>query len=173
MWYGLCFVPLAAHCADDPSFFGGTMKVFRAFLLTAFVLATAGTAHAFLGLFSQNEALKAENGQVRIPLSQVSDGKAHHFSFEDQGVELKFFVVKSSDGVVRAAFDACDVCFREKKGYSQDKDFMVCNNCGMRFHSSRINEVEGGCNPSPLARKIDGNALIITTSDLAAGKRFF
>jgi Predicted membrane protein len=93
----------------------------------------SGSAHAFLGLFSQNEALKAENGQVSIPLSQVSDGKAHHFSFEDQGVELKFFVVKSSDGVVRAAFDACDVCFREKKGYSQDKDFMVCNNCGCAF----------------------------------------
>ena len=50
---------------------------------------------------------------------------------------------------------------------------MVCNNCGMRFHSSRINEVEGGCNPSPLARKIDGDALTIATSDLAAGKRFF
>lgn len=149
------------------------MNVFRVFLLAAVILATAGSAQAFFGLFSGNEALKAENGKVSIPLSQVSDGKAHHFSFEDQGVELKFFVVKSPDGVVRAAFDACDVCFREKKGYSQDKDFMVCNNCGMRFHSSRINEVEGGCNPSPLVRKIDADALIIATSDLAAGKRFF
>ncbi len=149
------------------------MNVFRAFLLTALVLASAGTAHAFLGLFSRNDAFKAENGQVSIPLSRISDGKAHHFSFEDQGVELKFFVVKSSDGVIRAAFDACDVCFREKKGYSQDKDFMVCNNCGMRFHSSRINEVEGGCNPSPLARKIDADSLVIATSDLIAGKRFF
>ena len=149
------------------------MNVFRVFLLAAVILATAGSAQAFLGLFSGNEALKAENGKVSIPLSQVSDGKAHHFSFEDQGVELKFFVVKSPDGVVRAAFDACDVCFREKKGYSQDKDFMVCNNCGMRFHSSRINEVEGGCNPSPLARKIDADTLVIAASDLIAGKRFF
>ncbi|MGE4441057.1 MAG: Fe-S-containing protein [Desulfomicrobium sp.] len=149
------------------------MNVFRAFLLTALVLATAGSAHAFLGLFSQNDRLTPENGQVRISLSRISDGKAHHFSFEDQGVELKFFVLKSSDGVIRAAFDACDVCFREKKGYSQDKDFMVCNNCGMRFHSSRINEVEGGCNPSPLARGIDGDELVIATSDLIAGKRFF
>ena len=149
------------------------MNLFRTFLLITLVLATAGTAHAFLGLFSQSERLSAENGRVRIPLSRISDGKAHHFSFEDQGVELKFFVVKSSDGVIRAAFDACDVCFREKKGYSQDKDFMVCNNCGMRFHSSRINEVEGGCNPSPLAREIDADALSIATSDLIAGKRFF
>ncbi len=149
------------------------MKVFRVFLLAALFLAAAGSAHAFLDLFSRNETLKAENGEVRIPLSRVSDGKAHHFSFKDQGVELKFFVVKSSDGVVRAAFDACDVCFREKKGYSQDKDFMVCNNCGMRFHSSRINEVEGGCNPSPLVRKIEADTLVIAVSDLTAGKRFF
>ena len=61
------------------------MKLFRAFLLTALVLATAGSAHAFLGLFSQNEALKAENGQVRIPLAQVSDGKAHYFRFRGPG----------------------------------------------------------------------------------------
>ena len=149
------------------------MNLLRTFLLTTLVLATAGTAHAFLGLFSQNQGVTAENGLVRIPLSRISDGKAHHFIFEDQGVELKFFVLKSSDGVVRAAFDACDVCYREKKGYSQDKDFMVCNNCGMRFHSARINEVEGGCNPSPLAREIDADALVITASDLIAGKRFF
>jgi uncharacterized membrane protein len=149
------------------------MKLFRAFLLIAIVLATVGPAHAFLGFFSQYKEVKADNGRVSIPVSQVSNGKAHYFRFEDGGVELKFFLVKSSDGVVRAAFDACDVCFHEKKGYSQDKDFMVCNNCGMRFHSSRINEVEGGCNPSPLTRTVEGEAIVITASDLATGKRYF
>ena len=147
--------------------------MFRAFLLTALVLATVGTAHAFLGLFSQNQRVTAEDGQVRIPLSRISDGKAHYFSFRDQGTELKFFVLKSPDNVIRAAFDACDVCYGEKKGYSQDKEFMVCNNCGMRFHSSRINEVEGGCNPSPLTRSVENGEVVITVSDLSAGARYF
>jgi uncharacterized membrane protein len=153
------------------------MKSVRVFLLAALVLAsvavTAGPAQAFFGFLSQYEEVTAENGLVTIPLAQVSDGKAHHFRFEDQGVELKFFVVKSSDNVIRAAFDACDVCFHAKKGYSQDKEFMVCNNCGMRFHSSRINEVEGGCNPSPLARTVEGDSIVITTADLISGKKYF
>jgi uncharacterized membrane protein len=153
------------------------MKSVRVFLLAALVLAsaavTAGPAQALLGFLSQYEEVTAENGVVTIPVAQVSDGKAHYFRFEDQGVELKFFVVKSSDNVIRAAFDACDVCFHAKKGYSQDKEFMVCNNCGMRFHSSRINEVAGGCNPSPLARTIKGDSIVITTADLAGGKKYF
>ena len=72
-----------------------------------------------------------------------------------------------------AAFDACDVCFREKKGYDQDGEFMVCNNCGMRFHSSRINEVQGGCNPSPLTRVFDDKTITIKAKDIMAGRGYF
>ena len=82
-------------------------------------------------------------------------------------------MVKSSDGIIRAAFDACDVCFASKKGYSQDGDFMVCNNCGRRFHSSRINVVKGGCNPAPLSREVAGEHLVITVADVIPGSRFF
>ncbi len=149
------------------------MKFFRVFLLAALVLTAAAPASAFLGMFAKHEEVRAENGRVTIPVDRVSDGKAHYFRFQDGGTELKFFVLKSSDGVIRAAFDACDVCFREKKGYSQDKDFMVCNNCGMKFHSSRINEVAGGCNPSPLKRSVEGDAVVVAVSDLVAGKGYF
>ena len=86
---------------------------------------------------------------------------------------MNFFVVKSNDGVIRAAFDACDVCFPAKKGYTQDGDFMICNNCGRRFHSSRINVVEGGCNPAPLQREVIGDQLVIKTSDVIPGARYF
>ena len=79
----------------------------------------------------------------------------------------------SSDGVVRAAFDACDVCFREKKGYSQDGDLMVCNNCGLVFPSERINIEKGGCNPAPLERKTVGNNVLISVSDIYKGLKFF
>ena len=69
---------------------------------------------------------------------------------------MKYFVLKSSDGTVRAAFDACDVCYAQKKGYQQEGDEMVCGNCGQRFPSAQINEVEGGCNPSPIERTVKG-----------------
>ncbi len=129
---------------------------------------------ALFGVFEgQHKTVKAKNGEVTIPINKVNDGKAHYFSFKDQGKEVHFFVLKSSDGVIRAAFDACDVCFAAKKGYSQEGDFMICNNCGRKFHSTRINEVKGGCNPAPLNRTTEGDLLVIQASDILTGARFF
>lgn len=126
-----------------------------------------------LDLFSRYKALKPVNGEVRIDISKIEDGNAHYYSYKDQGKVIKFFVVKSRDGIIRAAFDACDVCFPARKGYTQEGDFMICNNCGQKFHSSRINVVEGGCNPAPLRRERVGEQLVIAVSDIIPGGRFF
>jgi len=146
--------------------------LFSLILSVAALLATAGAAHALFG-FGKYATAEAVDGVVSIPVSDVSDGNAHYYAFEKDGFEVKFFLLKSSDGVIRAAFDACDVCFREKKGYTQDGDFMVCNNCGQRFHSSRINEVQGGCNPSPLTRTDDGTTVTLAVRDIMAGRGYF
>lgn len=117
--------------------------------------------------------LRPENGSVSIPVSKVSDGNAHYYTVNSGGKEIKFFLIKSGDGVIRAAFDACDVCYPEKKGYRQEGEYMVCNNCGQKFHSSRINEVRGGCNPSPLAREKQGENIIIFIKDIESGAFYF
>ena len=75
--------------------------------------------------------------------------------------------------VYRAALDACDTCYHAKKGYHQEGDDMICNNCGLHFHSSQINEVHGGCNPVGLPRTIDGNQLVIKASELESRGTFF
>ena len=112
-------------------------------------------------------ALTPAKGRLEIPLASVSDGKAHHFKVQaTDGVVVTFFVIKSSDGVIRSAMDACDVCYRAGKGYEQSGDEMVCQNCGMRFPSAKINEVKGGCNPAPLARVIEGDKLVIVMADI-------
>ena len=115
----------------------------------------------------------APGGDVKIALADVSDGKAHFYSYDAGGTQVKYFVLKSADGKVRAAFDACDVCFAQKKGYHQEGDEMVCNNCGRRFPSTKINEVEGGCNPSPIERTVKGQDLVLTTDELQAGVQYF
>ena len=115
----------------------------------------------------------ASGGDVKIALADVSDGKAHFYSYDAGGVEVKYFVLKSSDGKIRAAFDACDVCFANKKGYHQEGDEMVCNNCGRRFPSTKINVLEGGCNPSPLDRTVKGQTLVLNTADIQAGVQYF
>ena len=111
---------------------------------------------------------------VTLPIPSINDGNAHFFSYRnDQGVEIKYFVLKSSDGVLRAAFDACDVCYPSHKGYRQVRDEMVCNNCGQRFPSTLINEVRGGCNPAPLDRQVDGDQLVFQVSDILKGAPYF
>jgi hypothetical protein len=117
--------------------------------------------------------LPVRDGAVRLPVSLFDDGKARWYTFPGHGKEIQFFVLKSNDGVVRAAFNACDVCYLSKKGYSQEGDEMVCNNCGQRFPSHRINEVRGGCNPSPLDRTIEGDEVVIQVRDILAGSSYF
>jgi uncharacterized membrane protein len=141
---------------------------------TAFVvLVLSSQAFAFFGLGSRYEAIEARDGLVMIPISEVNDGDAHYYSFEAKGREIRFFVLKSADGVIRAAFDACDVCYKERKGYDRAGETVVCNNCGQSFHSTMINEVKGGCNPAPLARKAEDGTLFIRASDIEQGARYF
>ena len=115
----------------------------------------------------------AAGDTVKIAMSEVSDGKAHFYSYDAGGTQVNYFVLKSSDGELRAAFDACDVCFAQKKGYHQEGDVMVCNNCGRQFPSTKINVLEGGCNPSPLERTVEGNQLVLQTADIQAGVQYF
>ena len=117
--------------------------------------------------------VEAENGAVRLPLAAFDDYKAHRYTYMYEGQSIEFFVLKSKDGVVRAAFNACDVCFAAKKGYTQDGDYMVCNNCGRRFPADQINVVQGGCNPSPLERSVQGDTLVIQEKEIIAGLGYF
>jgi uncharacterized membrane protein len=127
------------------------------------VMVLAANAHGW-GKF---KTLSPQNGKLSIPVEDVSDGKAHYFQVKaDDGIHVKFFVLMSQDGILRAAVDACDVCYRSGKGYVQEGDFMVCTNCGRRFASDRINEVKGGCNPAPLNRKIVDKHLVIAMADI-------
>jgi uncharacterized membrane protein len=112
--------------------------------------------------------------EVVFPESAFADGKARFFEYKTpEGKVIKYFVIKSSDGVIRAAFDACDVCWEAGKGYFQKDDFMVCRNCGRRFQSTKVNVVTGGCNPSALTRNIKDGKVIIPVQALDEGKKFF
>lgn len=112
-------------------------------------------------------------GDVTMPVAQVNDGKAHFYSYDAGGTTVKYFVLADKNGKVRAALDACIVCYAQKKGYHQQGDAMQCNNCGKIFPSAKINVITGGCNPIPLDRSISGGKLTITTNSLQGGVQYF
>ena len=111
--------------------------------------------------------------QVSMPANLFADGKARHFEHVAGEFKIKYFVLKSSDGVIRAAFDACDVCWPAGKGYYQEGDHMVCRNCGRKFASVLVNEVKGGCNPAPLNRRVENDKVIIEVKDILEGRQYF
>ena len=148
------------------------LPLFTCALLIIALLLPMHTVYG-LNLFGTHKKVKDIDGHITIPVSEVNDGHAHYFRYKTGPKTVNFFVVMSNDKIIRAAFDACDVCFPSRKGYSQDGDFMICNNCGRRFHTSRINVEQGGCNPAPLERKVVGDKLVIAVKDIVPGGRFF
>ena len=140
----------------------------------AFYVTGATTAQSN-AISSANTVSTADAGtsQVSYPVSMFADGKARHFDLKAGELTVRYFILKSSDGVIRAAFDACDVCWPAGKGYYQEGDDMVCRNCGRRFASVLVNEVQGGCNPAPLNRKVEGDQLILKVDDILTGKSYF
>jgi uncharacterized membrane protein len=112
---------------------------------------------------------------IKIPLSAVST-KAQWFDYNSNGVNIRYYVVQAKDGSVKTAFDACDVCYRSKKGYRQSGGDMICNNCGNYYPISGLgtkNLKGGGCWPGYLPRDIEGDYIVIKKSDLEAGRYRF
>lgn len=112
-------------------------------------------------------------GFIEIPLSEITS-KARFFNYDSKGVKINYFVVKGSDGEIRTAFDACDVC-GGRKGYRQQGNDMVCNNCGRHFNIDQIGtkNLGGGCWPSYLKHETKDGKIIIQKQDIEKGRRFF
>ena len=109
-----------------------------------------------------------------IPISELS-GTAAFYSWQAPAALIKFFAVLDAVGGIHVAFDACDVCYGAKKGYSQDGDMMVCNNCGNKFLITGIGTTNrgGGCWPGYLPITSDDHAVTIQHADLVAGSWYF
>jgi uncharacterized membrane protein len=104
---------------------------------------------------------------VQIPTSDITTN-AKWYQYDSDGVEIRFFAVRSNDNEIHVAFDACDVCYDAKKGYVQDGIKMVCNNCGKSFPIKAIGteNIAGGCWPSYLPMTIEDDYVIIEIADL-------
>ena len=144
----------------------GAVAVAVAVVVGVFVMTSRGGASSYA------QAQPVGN-TVTMPMSQVADGNAHFFSYTAGNTKVNYFVMASPDGTVRAAFDACEVCYAKKKGYHQTGTSVQCNNCGRVFPSDKINVITGGCNPIPLKRTVKGGNLVLSTSDIEAGANYF
>jgi high-affinity iron transporter len=110
------------------------------------------------------------NGEVRIPLAQVSDGDLHRFQAQENGVDVRFWLYQKPDGKIATVFDACEIC--GAVGFYKGPNGVVCKNCAAPVTPQSIGN-GGGCNPIPLKASQTADAVIIQEADVAAGGRKF
>jgi high-affinity iron transporter len=109
-------------------------------------------------------------GQVSIPITQVSDGDLHRYEAKENGQEVRFWLYKKPDGKIATAFDACEIC--GSVGFYKTSNGVVCKNCAAPINGQTVGQ-PGGCNPIPLKATVTDSAVIISEADVAAGSRFF
>jgi len=134
----------------------------------------ASQALAFFGFFGDSmEEVKAKDGQIVINVSDLPKSSSRHYRYRADGKVIKFFVVRDGQGIVRAALDACEACWRAGKGYKFTDGVMVCVHCGQKFPLARIGLASGGCNPHPFPHRTEGDTVMIAARELLLEAKFF
>ncbi len=107
--------------------------------------------------------LRAQNGEVRIPLADLRDTNMHFYTADANNVAIRFFVIHESGGDYVVALDACQIC--GWSGYRQQGQNVVCRNCGATIYIPSIGE-KGGCNPIPVKSSVEGGNVVVDLSAL-------
>src|SRR5579863_8151229 len=110
------------------------------------------------------------NGQVSIPLAQISDGDLHRFEAHENGTAIRFWLYQKPDGKIATVFDACEIC--GAVGFYKGGNGVICKNCAAPINPQSVGTA-GGCNPVPLKTTQTADSVIIQEADVAAGGRRF
>ncbi len=173
-WFG------ARRPADDPNLNAAERRKlewefkkqrrwsFAAATLCAVVIVSLAAEFAYARVTNaQSPAtiLHAQNGEVRVPLTQVRDTKMHFYTADVNNTAVRFFIIHESSGDYVVALDACQIC--GWAGYRQEGQNVVCRNCGSAIYIPSIGQ-KGGCNPIPVKASVAGNNVVIDLSALQA-----
>ena len=108
--------------------------------------------------------LVAQNGQVYVPLSELTDSSLHFYTADVNGNVIRFVVIHKQNGDFATALDACQIC--GTAGYRQEGQNVICRNCGAAIYIPSIGE-SGGCNPIAVKSRVEGGQVIVDVSALA------
>ncbi len=140
---------------------------FAAAILCALVIVSLAAEFAYsraMAAPTPAKILAAQDNQVRIPLSELTDQSLHFYTADVNGTVVRFLVIHKMNGDYTAALDACQICGRS--GYRQEGQNVVCRNCGASIYVPSIGD-HGGCNPIPVKSSVVGGEVIVDLSALA------
>jgi len=116
------------------------------------------------------ERVEPRGDVVAIALARLDDGALHRLALADGDGLVRFLAIKTADGKVRTALDACEIC--GSLGYVQEDGQLICLNCDAEINPTTIG-VRGGCNPIPLASEIVDGEVLVKCADLRAAAHLF
>ena len=106
-----------------------------------------------------------EDNNIILDTSKITS-TATFVNYNDEGTIIQFILVRGTDGKVRIALNTCQVCNPSPKAYFiQEGEYLVCQNCGTKFHINKIGIEKGGCNPTPVEEKQEEDNKIIINKD--------
>jgi high-affinity iron transporter len=108
--------------------------------------------------------LVARDGQVRVPLSELSDSSLHFYTAEVNGAVIRFLVIHRHDGDYGTALDACQIC--GAAGYRQEGQNVICRNCAAAIYIPSIGQ-SGGCNPIGVKSRVEKGEVVVDLSALS------
>jgi high-affinity iron transporter len=138
--------------------------MFIAMLTAEFVYAKSQSA------LSPATEITFTNGQVTIPLAQISDGDLHRYQAQENGLQIRFWLYQKPDGKIATVFDACQIC--GAVGFYKSGNLIVCKNCAAPINGQSVGTT-GGCNPIPLKATETADSVVIQEADIAAESHMF
>ena len=115
--------------------------------------------------------ISAENGLVAIPLQEVEDGHLHRYAYQAKnGTEVRFIVVRKGGAAYGVGLDACEIC--GPTGYIERENQVVCKLCDVVMNKNTIG-LPGGCNPIPVAYRVNNGQVQIEQSELEKAEKHF
>ena len=120
---------------------------------------------------SEPEEYVIENDMIVVPLSELEDMKLHRYQYTaSDGVHMRFFLIKKSQGSYGVVLDACEIC--GPSGYYERGNDVICKLCDVIMNRGTIG-FKGGCNPIPIPYIVHDEKIKISTQDLDANSFVF
>jgi high-affinity iron transporter len=74
---------------------------------------------------------------ITIPFSSLGVGELRRYSLHDNGLEIRFFVIRTGLGSYATAFDACHACYSYGRYYRRNDD-LICSQCEAPFPIAKL-----------------------------------
>ncbi len=123
---------------------------------------------------AEHAVVTSRNGEIRLSVQELRDGRVHFFTYKKDGKRINFFVRTDGKDNLSAYFDACYTCYKKKKGYREEGSDLVCNECNLRFKLAEEHwDASHGCCPISIKSRIEGGELLISAKDIEKGEKLF